>query len=143
MRRRRSSGVSCFRSTKRYPYGVDVASANASWMNLTRPGYICFAKLVICDASRGFLNTTMYCVFRLIVRLSLFHENRFCTRQITDVLEWWLFLVNRSVTRPSVSAIRSSNTTTLRLPASKDVGNPSCSCRLGISRFSYADCHSP
>ena len=49
--------------------------------------------------------------------------------------------MNRSVTRPSVSAIRSSNTTTLRLPASKDEGNPSCRCRLGISRFSYADCH--
>ena len=51
--------------------------------------------------------------------------------------------MSRSVTCPSVSAIRSSNTTTLRLSASKDEGNPSCRCRFGISRFSYADCHSP
>ena len=29
---------------------------------------------------------------------------------MTDVLEWWLFFVNRFVTRPSVSAMRSSST---------------------------------
>ena len=94
-----SSGVSCLRSTNRYPYGIAVASLNASCTNLPRPGYICRAKVVICDASRGFLNTTMYCEFRLMVRLSLFLGNRFCTRYSTDVFLWWLFLVNKVVTR--------------------------------------------
>ena len=43
-----------------------------------------------------------------------------------------------------VSAIRSSSTTSPRLPSvSNDVGSPSSSRMLGTSRFSYADCHSP
>ena len=53
------------------------------------------------------------------------------------------FFVMRFVTRSSVSAMRSSRTTMLRLLASKGVGGPSSRCKLGMSRFSYADCHSP
>ena len=98
-------------------------------LGFSRPRQICFAKCVNCEASRGFLNTTMYCAFKLMVRLSLYFGKRFCTRYMTDVFEWWLFLVKRSVTRPSVSAIRSSNTTTLRLLVSKTVGNPCLVCR--------------
>ena len=33
----------------------------------------------------------MYCEFKLMVRLSLFFGNRFCTRYMTEVLQWWLF----------------------------------------------------
>ena len=52
--------------------------------------------------------------------------------------------MNRFVTRPSVSAMRSSSTTSPRLPSlSNDVGNPSSRRMLGMSRFSYAACHSP
>ena len=52
--------------------------------------------------------------------------------------------MNRFVTRPSVSAMRSSSTTSPRLPSlSNDVGNPSSSRMLGMSRFSFAACHSP
>ena len=100
----------------------EVASAN---QETVRPGYICLANVVICGTSRGFLNTTMYWEFKLIVRLSLFFGNRFCTRYMTDVLQWWLFFVKRFVTRSSVSAMRSSSTTMLRLLASKEVGSPS------------------
>ena len=39
--------------------------------------------------------------------------------------------------------MRSSSTKILRLLASKEVGSPSSECKLGMSRFSYADCHSP
>ena len=46
---------------------------------------------------------------------------------MTDVLQWWLFFVKRFVTRSSVSAMRSSITTMLRLLASKEVGSPSSS----------------
>ena len=103
----------------------------------------CLANVVICDTSRGLLNTTMYCEFKLMVRLFLFFENRFCTRYKTDVLQWWFFFVKRFVTRSSVSAMSSSSTTMLRLLASKEVGSASSRCKLGMSRFSYADCHSP
>ena len=34
--------------------------------------YICLANVVISDTSRGFLNTTMYCEFKLMIRLSSF-----------------------------------------------------------------------
>ena len=46
---------------------------------------------------------------------------------MTDVLQWWLFFVKRFVTRSSVSAMRSSITTMLRLLASKEVGSSSSS----------------
>ena len=51
--------------------------------------------------------------------------------------------MKKFVTRSSVSAMRSSSTTMLRLLASKEVDSPSSRCKLGMSRFSYADCHSP
>ena len=53
------------------------------------------------------------------------------------------FFVKRFVMRSSVSAMKSSITTMLRLLASKEVGSPSSRSNLGMSRLSYADCHSP
>ena len=58
-----------------------------------------------------------------------------CITMVALFVKWF-------VTRPSVSAMRSSSTTMLRLLASKEVGSPSSRCKLGMSRFSYADCHS-
>ena len=53
------------------------------------------------------------------------------------------FFVKKFVVRSSVSAMISAITTMLRLLASKEVGSPSSRPNLGMSRFSYADCHSP
>ena len=49
----------------------------------------------------------------------------------------------RFVIRSSVSPMISSCTKMLRFLASKEVGSPSSRCKLGMSRFLYADCHSP
>ena len=49
--------------------------------------YIYFAKFVICDGPRGFLNATMDRAFKLMVRLSLCLGKRFLTRYMTDVFE--------------------------------------------------------
>ena len=54
-----SSGVDGWWSKTRYPYGFDVASVYASTSHWPSPGYIYYAMVRNCEASRPLHNTTL------------------------------------------------------------------------------------
>ena len=72
VRNRRSSGVSCFRSTKIYPYGVDVASAKRLLNKLDSTGIHLFGQCSHLRHISRILEHHYVCEFKLMVRLSLF-----------------------------------------------------------------------
>ena len=101
-----------------YPYDADVASLKEFCANFTRPGHTCRAKCVFLDMSRGFLNTTICLYFSGAYSLRDRGRTCYCDE---------FFLVNKVLSRPSISVIGSSMTTRFLVPTSNNdvLGKPS------------------
>ena len=144
MRRRKCSGVACFRSKNKYPCGRYVSERflrvlYATWIHLLGQVNHLFVVTRI-------LKNIMYCAFILMVRLSLPFGNKCWTKYNTYVLQWWLFFVNRLVTLSFVSYIRSSITTKFLVLGSKvdKSGRPSTKSIFAcvIDNVNYKGCYS-
>ena len=95
--RRKCSGVDWLKSITMKLWGLSpVTVLYASVRKPPAPGKTCLSRWVTWKASRGFLNSTMWVAFKLMVRCEGVRSNMFCTRYITEVSMWWDFLVNQA-----------------------------------------------